>query len=164
MKVQALKGGIRRIWVEVPPEVEGTVPEKVWVDYRPGELTLEMSDTLKDTMATSGFESDVAGLLLEPLLTDWDVEDEVDVLDAEQRPTGEKRTVHLTPQNGGLKKVPLSFLGLVMEAIMADSIPNAPRDAISAGSLPQKDEPAPSQTSTQSSEQQTDSDASPGSS
>lgn len=160
MKVAALKGGIRRIWVEVPPE-EGTGGEieKVWVDYRPGELTLEINDKIKEAVL-SGFEADVAAILLEPLLVDWDVED--DVLDEEGRSTG--TTTHLFPTGGGLKKVPLRFIGLVMQAIQDDSIPNAQRGATSAGSSQQEEQQEASQNGTGSSALQIVSDADPGTS
>lgn len=147
MKVAALKGGIRRIHVEVPPQEAGGEIEKVWVDYRPGELTLETADQIKAAVS-SGFEFEVAEIVLGPILVDWDLENE--------------DGSHLGPE--GIKSVPLSFLGLVMAAIQEDVIPNALRDGTSAGSSQLEEQQDPSPNGTGSSEQQTDSHAPPGSS
>lgn len=159
MKVAALKGGIRRIYVEVPPEEEHGSTESVWLDYRPGELTLEVSDRIKEAVV-SGFEADVAEILLAPILEDWDVED--DVLGDDGEPTGE--VVHLSPKNGGIKKVPLAFLGLVLQAVQDDAVPNARRGA-TLGDTSQQEEPQEtSPNGTGSSVLQIVSDAPPGSS
>lgn len=147
MRVTALKGGVRRVWVDVPDDETGEV-DKVWVDYRPGELTLEMKDKLLGA-AAMGLEAEVAEILLGPLLVDWDLEDA----------NGE----HLPP-DPGLKQVPLAFIGLLMEAIQEDSIPNAQRGETSAGTSLQEVLQDSPQNGTSSSEQQTDSSALPGSS
>jgi hypothetical protein len=152
MKISALKGGIRRIMVDIPPD------EKVWVDYKPGELTLEISDKVKAAFA-AGFETDIAEIMLGPVLVDWDLEEEV--LDADGNPTGEMR--HLSPKEG-LKKVPVEFLGRVLNAVQEDAVPNPQRFATSNGASQQTDEVAdPSQSGTSSSEQPTASDVDRGS-
>lgn len=158
MKVAALKGGVRRLWVDVPSEEPGGDAERIWIDYRPGELTLEVSDAIKEAVE-SGFEADVASILLSPLLEDWDVED--DVLDEGGKPTGE--VIHLSPKDGGIKKVPLSFLGLVLQAVQDDAVPNAQRDATSNGSSQQEEPQAASPSGTGTSVLQIVSDAPPGS-
>lgn len=159
MKVASLKGGVRRIWVEVPPEEEDGEIEKLWVDYRPGELTLEINDRIKEAVI-DGFEADVAEIVLTPLIVDWDVDEDILNPDTNE-PTGEIR--HLLPMQG-IKKVPLSFLGLVMQAIQDDAVPNAQRGATSADSSPQEEPQVVSPSGTGSSVQQIVSDAPPGSS
>jgi hypothetical protein len=159
MKVATLKGGVRRIYVEIPPEAPEGEIEQVWVDYRPGELTLEINDKIKEAVAF-GFEADVAEIMLNPLLEDWDVEE--DVTDEAGEPTGE--VIHLSPKNGGIKKVPLSFLGLVLQAIQEDAVPNAPRGGTSDGISPQEVNSVAALTGTGTSEQPTGLAAAPGSS
>lgn len=146
MRIGALKAGVRRIWVEVDGE-------PIWVDYKPGELTLEINDKIKEAIE-SGLEADIAQIMLEPLVVDWDLEDEV--LDDDGKATGE--VVHLTPE-AGLKKVPLEFLGLVLLAVKEDSVPNRLRDGNSVnGSQPVEQQvPVPSGISI--SGQQTDSES-----
>lgn len=158
MKVAALKGGTRRLWIEVPPADEGGVAERVWVDYRPGELTLEINDQIKEAVV-AGFEADVAEIVLSPLLVDWDVDE--DVPGSQGEPSTQVR--HLPPSEG-IKKVPLSFLGLVMQAIQDDAVPNAQRGVTLADSSQQEEQQVASPNGTGSSVLQIVSDAPPGSS
>lgn len=147
MKVSALKAQIRRLWVEVPGEEEGST-EKIWVDYRPGALTLEVSEELKDAVQ-SGFETDVAFSLLRRVLAGWDLQNDeggqLGVSDAE------------------IKTIPLQFLGKIMQAIEEDSRPNAERDVTSSDSSQQREQQETSPNGTSSSEQRTGSLVSRGS-
>ena len=148
MKVSTLKKKVSRIYVTVPGEGEDPA-EVVWVDYRPGELTLEVSDELKAAVA-SGFESDVAYVMMSRVLSDWDLQDD------EGRPLG------VTEQ--AIKSVPLTFIGLIMEAIQEDARPNPRRDANSEDTSQQTGKSDASLTGTSSSEQPTGSLVGPGSS
>src|SRR5688572_27366144 len=149
MKLQALKGGVRDLQVKVPGE--GDAPDEVvLVKYRPGELTLEVADSMREAVVTSSLEADIAKTLLEPILVWWDIEDE----EGNNLPTDDR----------GIKKVPLNFLGLVMEAVTSDSLPNAQRGATSSDGLSQVDESGAPQNGTSSFAPQTDSGAPLGSS
>lgn len=140
MKVSTLKAKIRRLWITVPGE-DGAEDEKVWVDYRPGALTLEVADDLKEAVA-SGFDSDSAFVMVRSVLAGWDLEDD------DGSPLG------ITDED--IKKVPLQFLGLVMQAMEDDSRPNSQRGATSNGSLPQTEPQDESRSGTSSFAQPTD--------
>lgn len=149
MKVSTLKAKVKRIWVEVAGENEGDKAEKVWVDYRPGELTLEVSDELKEAL-DSGFESDVAFVMLRRVLVAWDLQAE------------DGSPLQVTDAN--LKTIPLEFLGKVLTAIEQDSRPNPQRGATSEGGSQQTELQDVSQNGTSLSEQQTGSLVAPGNS
>lgn len=149
MKVSSLKAKVSRIWIEIPGENEGDPVERIWIDYRPGELTLAVADELKEAVAT-GFESDMAKIMLTKVLADWDLQNE----DGSPMGVSEEE----------VKSVPLTFLGLIMAGIEADSRPNAQRDVISGGGSPQTEQPDPSLNGTSSSERQTGSLSVPGNS
>lgn len=130
MKVSTLKSRTRKIWVEVPGD-EDTPTEKVWVKYRPGNLTLEVSEKIQQA-SLSGLESEAIFVLLENLLDSWDLQ--VDLFDDSGQPTGQTRNLGVTADD--IKSVPLSFLGEIMLSIESDSRPNPLRDVTSdAGSL-----------------------------
>lgn len=149
MKVSTLKAKVARIWVEVPGEEEGDPAEKVWVDYRPGELTLEVSDELKAAVE-SGFDSDIAFVMMRRVLAGWDLQND----DGSQMGTTDKE----------IKSVPLSFIGLVMQAIEDDARPNPRRGATLEDGSPQTEPQEASPNGTSSSKQRTGSLAGPGSS
>lgn len=113
MKVSTLKSRTSRIWVEVPGDGDNT--EKIWVDYRPGNLTLEVSEKIRKAGLDS--ENDAIFVLLENLLAGWDLEDD------DGSPLGVKAK--------DIKKVPLSFIGDVMVKIEEDGRPNPQRDVTS---------------------------------
>lgn len=158
MKVSTLKSRTRKIWIEVPGD-DGKPNEKVWVNYRPGELTLEVSEKIKEAML-SGFDSDVIFVMLTNLLDSWDLE--ADIYDAYGNPTGEVRQLGVSPDE--IKTVPLSFLGEVISNIEADSRPNPQRDVTSDAGSQQTEQSVTSQNGTSLSEQQTVSDVPHGSS
>jgi hypothetical protein len=144
--------------VVVPGDAENP-PEDVQVKYRPGALTLEVFDTVQAQIA-AGIEQDVAVTVLEPVLEWWDVED--DVLDAEGNPTGE--TVNVPCNAAGIKKVPLTFISLVMTTILEDAQPTPPNGAISTDTSELKGSLVALPSGTPTSEQPSTSTAHPGSS
>lgn len=148
MKVSALKAKIHRIWVVVPGE-EGEPEERIWVDYRPGALTLNTAEDLKVAML-SGLDSDAAFVMLRGVIAAWDLEND----DGSQLGTSDEE----------IKTVPLTFLGMVMGAIQEDSRPNLQRGVTSDGSLPQTEPQEVPQNGTTSSELPTAFAAPPGSS
>jgi hypothetical protein len=150
VKVSTLKSRTHRIWIEVPGD-DGHPPEKIWVDYRPGELTLAVTEKIRHAMET-GFESDVIFVVLSSVLAAWDLQ--VDVLDEFGMPTGEVRQLGNTEED--IKSVPLSFLGEVLAAIEAGARPNPQRDVTSDAGSPQVEQSVTSQTGTSSFAPQTD--------
>lgn len=152
MKLKQLKGGVRRITIDVPPEEDGGEVEQVWVDYRPGELNLEVADELKAMIGQEknmeDMDINVLRAVLEPVLVDWDVEDEDE----------NGNTIHLPPKEG-LTKVPLMFLGQVLLALNKDMQPDPTKSPNSNDSSNLTDELGSPQSGTESSESQTDSDA-----
>lgn len=143
MKLSALKSRTRTLEIPVSGE-EGEPDEIVKVIYRPGEITLEVSDNIKEAIA-SGFEADAAYAVLKPILVSWDLQDE----DGSPLPVTEET----------LRIVPLTFLGLVMAAVEDDARPNLQRGVTSQGTLSQMVPPDASQNGTSFSEPQTGSDA-----
>jgi len=111
----------------------------VHVVYRPGQLTLEIADKVKEIMG-SGFEHDIALAMLEPLLVRWDLENE----DGTPYPLN-----HDT-----LRKVPLEFLGLILARIESDARPRPTRGEMSDDISPQTENSENSTTGTSSEEPQ----------
>lgn len=119
MKLSTLKAKTSRVWVEVDGN-ESEPPEKVWVDYRPGELTLEVADQMREAIAT-GFEADVAFALLKNLIIGWDL-------------TEDDEVTPLEVNEANIKRLPISFLGAVMGEIQNEALPNEMRGVPSPAS------------------------------
>ena len=133
MKLAALKGGVRPLDVEFPGGEDGE-DETLHIEYRPGELTLEVAEQMQDAVNTNR-QADVAHILLSKVLVSWDLEE--DVLDAEGNPTGETVPVPCSPE--GLKRVPLPALGSIMFSMTEDVRPNPPKDGTSEDTSPQEE-------------------------
>lgn len=157
MKLSTLKGKVTKTFISVPGE-DGEPPESVEVHYRPGALTLEVSDQLR-AASESDWQIDIISTLLEPLLVYWDLEE--DILDEEGEPTGEVRA--LTTSSKDIRKVPLTFLGLVMDQVNLESRPGPLTVEISADSSLPEVSTDESQNGTQSSEQPVTLESPPGS-
>lgn len=147
MKLSALKGKVEKTFIEIPGETEGAPPDQVEVHYRPGALTLEVVDQL-EAISRQELQIDVVKVLLEPILEWWDLDDEV--LDDEGNPTGE--FVNLPVTGDGIKKVPLSFLGLILDQINKESRPDPLPEETSDDISPPEVMLDESQSGTQSSE------------
>lgn len=117
MKVSALRGENRTIYVEVEGE-----EEKVKVVYAPGNLTFGLGERIEEAVA-AGTLTESAGMLelLDTILVFWDLEE--DLVDEDGKATGETRQLTTHPKD--LKKVPIPFIGLVFQKIQEDSAPNA---------------------------------------
>jgi hypothetical protein len=126
MKVTALKGRVQRVYVPVPGEGGGE-PETVWVDFRPGMFTLEIADKIAESAEGN---SDSLVTLLEPLLVDWDIEDEI--VDQHGNPTGQTRRLGTNATD--IKKVPVVFLSAVIDMVTGDMRPNLESDGSSVAS------------------------------
>lgn len=142
MKVAALRGAPRTIYVEVEGE-----EEKVKVEYAPGNLTFGLGEKIQEAV-DAGTLTESAGMLelLETILVSWDLEE--DILNDENEPTGETR--QLTTKTEDLKKVPIPFIGLVFQQIQDDSAPNAKSSPNSADSSLQTEQSEDAQNGTNS--------------
>jgi len=141
MKISTLQGKERTIPIVLP--AEGEEPEEeVMVTYRPGAVTLELADQIKETL-TTGLEVDIALVMLKPMLVKWDLQND----DGSEWPCDEDH----------IKKTPLLFLGLILDAIQTDSRPDPTKGATLGDGLPQTASSDASQNGTPSSEQETDS-------
>lgn len=149
MRVAALKGKTSRCWIEVPSEEEGGESERIWVDYRAGELTLGVGDEIRAAV-DGGFVSDVGKVVLKRILVDWDLQDD----NGDPLGVGDE----------AINSVPLPFIGQVLQAIQDDILPNAPTGATSDDGSPQMAPLVAVPTGTSSSEHRTGSLVSPGSS
>lgn len=154
MKLAALKGGVRDLDVVVPGSEEGE-DESVHVQYRPGELTLEVSEVMRGAIDAGIIERTV-GIFLQKVLVSWDLEE--DVLDED----GSQTTVPVPVTYEGLKKVPIPFLGLLMMAIGEDARPDPPTGSISSDTSPPKDSAEDAQNGITSFGLPSTTDASPG--
>lgn len=145
MKITRLQAQKDSVWITVPPE-EGTdqVEEKIRVDFNPGNMTLEMYDSLKN-LATDPTGADVEAIraFLGPVLIWWDLEDD----------EGNNLSV-----DEYLTKVPLPFLGEVVQAISESSLPNPQTPVTSDGHSQQTVGQVTSLTGTPTSDLPTDSD------
>lgn len=139
MKVSKLTGSIAELDIKVPPPPDDpeAVEETVHVVYRPGALTLEISDKIRELQA-SGFEVDIMLEMFKRILVSWDLQNE------------DGSTLGVTEED--IKVVPLAFLGQLLGAIESDIRPNRPRDATSDGAS-QEDQRVPSLAGTSLEEQ-----------
>lgn len=110
MKLSALVQKEREIQIRV-----GDAPEDVVnVTYAPGRLTLEIADEIQAIATSKGAGGEMYAMtgLLEPIMVSWDLENE----DGSPLPC----------DASGLKKLPLEFMAILMEAITTDVKPNPP--------------------------------------
>lgn len=156
MKLSALKGKVRDLDVLVPG-TDGEPDEIVKVKYQPGELTLEVSDQMNEAFRSDG-DTSVVAMFLEKVLVEWDLEE--DILDEDGNPTGETKPVPTT--KAGIKKVPVPFLGLLMQAIGEDARPNPQTGESSRNGSLQEDSPDAAQSGTTSFGLPASTDVSPG--
>lgn len=154
MKVSALKGRKHTVPIVIPGG-EDEPDEVVKLIFCPGALTLELWESLTslaENPASADVEAFKTFLMNEddPLVVGWDLEND----DGSPFPCD--------PEH--MAKLPFDFLGMMVDAIGTESVPNGPRGGISAGGSPQKEPQEPAPGGTQSSEQQTVLAAVPGSS
>ena len=107
MKVAALKGKVRHLDI-VFKEEDGFDPGEMWIDYQPGELTIDVIESVQDGMNDGG-ESGAIADMLGRILVDWDLENE----------DGSK--VPPTPE--GIRLLPLPALGFIFGSMMEDIRP-----------------------------------------
>jgi len=142
MKVAALKGGVRHVDI-IFKEEDGFEPGQMWIDYKPGELTIDVVESVQSGIR----DNSEAGAILDMLsliLVDWDLE--MDVVDEDGNPTGEVQKVPATTE--GLRLVPLPALGFIFASMMNDVRPKDPKDDSSESSSPQEELPEKSLSGT----------------
>lgn len=153
MKVSALKARTRTVPVTIPGS-DGEPDEDVNITYRPGSLTLELWEQIQ-TIANDpqGADIDATKTFLmsddDPLIVAWDLEED----DGTPFPCDVEH----------FAKLPLDFMGLMVQAIGEDSVPNLPRGGTLDDGSPLKAVPDPAPGGIESSEQQTGSLVTPGS-
>ncbi len=120
MKVSQLAPSERTLQVFVGPDPS----DIVGVVYRPGALTIEIADQLKELHDNPLADLMVAEVMLLPLITSWDLEDD----------EGNQLPVSLEV----MKTLPIEFLGRVLLEIRTDAIPDPQTPATSEnGSAPE---------------------------
>lgn len=154
MKVSALKARTRTVPIVIPGS-DGEQDETVKLTYRPGSLTLELWENLQAlALDPQGADIEAAKIFLmnkdDPLIVDWDLEEE--------------DGSHFPCDVDHLAKLPLDFLGYMVDAIGSDSLPNPQRGATLADGSQLKAVPEIVPGGTESSEPQIASDVVPGNS
>jgi len=112
MKLSHLKAKEATLHVPVPDE------EPVAVKYKPGELTVELQDRIRE-FAGSGEDAQGTLAFLLPLISWWDIEDD----DGNNVPVSDQT----------MRIMPMAFLGGIITAMFEDALPNASRPVISDG-------------------------------
>lgn len=130
MKLGALKGNVRKVDV-VFTEEDGFEPGNMWIEYQPGELTIDVIERIQAGME-GGSEAKAILELMDKILIGWDLEE--DVLDEAGNPTG--ATVPLPPDIDNIRKLPLPALGFIFGTIMEDVKPNPPKPEDSEDTSP----------------------------
>ena len=140
MKLSTLKGKVQTVRITIP--ADGDEPEDyVTVSFRPGAMTFDVIERIQG-LAGTGSDTTVVAELLHTVLVSWDLEE--DILGENGEPTGDVRQLSTSIED--IRKVPLPFLGMLMEKITEESRGNPQRDATSASTSPQTAEQEASQS------------------
>ena len=125
MKLSTLKGKVQTVRITIP--ADGDEPEDyVTVSFRPGAMTFDVIERIQG-LAGTGSDTTVVAELLHTVLVSWDLEEDLDGGGVRQ----------LSTSIEDIRKVPLPFLGMLMEKITEESRGNPQRDATSADTSPQ---------------------------
>lgn len=122
MKVSALALTERKVAVRVGPQPE----DVVMVTYRPGALTLQVADDLREAQFNPLGDVEVVGHTLLAILEKWDLKND------------DETEYEITEES--IKKLPIEFLGRVFNAIQDDAIPDPTRGENFSDGLPQEDQ------------------------
>lgn len=135
MKLSALKGRVQQTKIVIP--AEGDQPEdSVTVKFTPGALTFDVVEEIQNLAASGRGDTQIVAELLHTVLVSWDLEEDL--------PDGGTR--ELTTSVEDIRKVPLPFLGLVMQEITNEARGNPQKDATSSGSSQPTEEQVASQS------------------
>lgn len=121
MKVSALALTERKVAVRVGPQPEDVVE----VTYRPGALTLQVADDLREAQFNPLGDVEVVGHTLLTIIEKWDLMDD----DGTPYPVSEE----------SIKKLPIEFLGRIFNAIQNDAIPDPTKGANSSDGSQQEE-------------------------
>jgi hypothetical protein len=121
MKLSNLAPAVRHLEVRVGPGDEDVVK----VGYRPGALTLEIADKLKELRDDPMADLKVAEVFLLPLLESWDLQDD------------DGNVLPVTRES--FAKLPIEFLGMMFLEIRTDALPNPQMPATSNGGSVQEE-------------------------
>jgi hypothetical protein len=144
VKLSTLQGKEQRTLITIEGEGDET-SEDVEIIYRPGALTFDVVEMIQASAGTGGDTQAVAELLT-TVLVKWDLEE--DILDDRGQPTGQTRKLSTTMED--IRKVPLPFIGMVIEAITAEARGNPQKGATSDASSPREAQQEAPQTGTSS--------------
>jgi len=143
MKLSALKGREQKVTIQIP--ADGDQPEdSVSVVFKPGSLTFDVVEEIQNLASSGRGDTQIVAELLHTVLVRWDLQE--DLLDDNGEPTGEVRDLGTSIED--IRKVPLPFLGLVMQEITDVARGNPQKDATSLDSSQQTEVQAASPTGT----------------
>ncbi len=126
MKLSTLKGREQTVRILVPSE-NGEPDDEVKVVFKPGALTFDTIEQIQ-LAAGTGQDMTLVAQLLETILVSWDLQEDLE--------DGSVRQLTTSPQD--IRKVPLPFIGLLMDAITNEARGNPQRGATSDDSSPQE--------------------------
>lgn len=124
MKLSTLRGREQKVLVEV--QNEDGPPDNVEVIFKPGALTFDVIERIQDAAGTGG-DAVLVAELLHTILVSWDLEEDLE--DGSVRP--------MTTSIEDIRKVPLPFIGLVMDKITEEARGNPRRGETSEDGSPQ---------------------------
>lgn len=134
MKLAALKGNVRKVDI-IFKEEDGFDPGEMWIEYRPGELTIDVIEKIQAGME-GGSEATAILEMMDKILVGWDLEE--DVLDDAGNPTG--ATQAMPPTVDSIRQLPLPAIGFIFGSIMEDVKPNPQTEETSDGTSPQEEQ------------------------
>lgn len=129
MKLSALKGKEQKVRIQVPSNEEGTPDEEVEVVYRPGVLTIDVFERVTELSSKNGGDVSMVAELLSNVLVSWDLEEDLE--------NGQTQKLGISVED--IRKVPLPFLGQVLDKITRAVTPTPQKDATSEERLPQEE-------------------------
>lgn len=127
MKVAALKGKVRHLDI-VFKEEDGFDEGQMWVEYQPGELTIDVVESIQEGMK-DGSEAGAITSMMAKILVDWDLEIDTEDGGVEKVP----------PSEEGLRLIPLPALGFIFGSMMEDVRPKDPKAEDSESTSPQEE-------------------------
>lgn len=143
MKLSALKGREQKVTIQIP--ADGDQPEdSVTVVFKPGALTFDVVEEIQSLASEGRGDTRIVAELLNTVLVRWDLQE--DLVGEDGEPTGEVRDLGTSIED--IRKVPLPFLGMVMQEITNEARGNPQKDATSDASSPLTEEQAASPTGT----------------
>ncbi len=143
MKLSALKGREQKVTIPIP--ADGDQPaDSVTVVFKPGALTFDVVEEIQNLASEGRGDTQIVAELLHTVLVRWDLQE--DLVNNDGVPTGEVRDLGTSIED--IRKVPLPFLGMVMQEITNEARGNPQMDASLGASSQPTEEQAASPTGT----------------